>query len=50
MGGTGYKSRAVALAGLALSFSALVKAHEHHTDKIGEGHFVSDDPIVRGVQ
>lgn len=43
------KSRAAASAALLLSFAVAATAHEHHTDKIEEGHAISDDPIVRGA-
>jgi beta-lactam-binding protein with PASTA domain len=39
--------RTTAVAAAALLLSATVTAHEHHDDKIEEGHVISDDPIVR---
>lgn len=41
------RTRGVALATLLLSSAATVTAHEHHMNKIVEGEYVSDDPIVR---
>jgi hypothetical protein len=29
-----------------VAFASIASAHEHHDDKIQEGQFVSDDPIV----
>lgn len=31
-----------------LLLGAIARAHEHHEDKIEDGHVISDDPIVRG--
>ena len=36
--------RGLTLAALLLSQAS---AHEHHGDKIAEGHAISEDPIVR---
>lgn len=47
MGRAELKSRVAALVALLLSSAVTAKAHEHHMDNIEEGHFVSDDPIVR---
>lgn len=38
--------RITALAAAALLLSTAVTAHEHHNDKIEEGHAISADPIV----
>jgi hypothetical protein len=37
--------RTTAVAAAALLLSSVVTAHDHHTDKIEEGHAVSADPI-----
>jgi hypothetical protein len=35
---------------VALSLSTMAMSHEHHMDKIEDGHAVSADPIVRHGQ
>jgi len=42
--------RTRALAAAALLLSTAVTAHEHHNDKIEEGHAISADPIVCNIE
>jgi hypothetical protein len=42
--------KATGVAAAALLLSTVVSAHDHHSDKIEEGHAISADPIVRHEQ
>lgn len=39
--------KSIGAALVATFLSTAVSAHDHHMDKIEDGHAISDDPIVR---